>query len=261
MKLSISNIAWGKEDDTEMLAYIKTSGFLGLEVAPTRIIEKDPYDHLEQAAAFYQSVDELGLSVPSMQSIWFGRTERVFYDSAQRAALAEHTKKAMDFAKTLNCGNLVFGSPKNRVLEDESQREAGLAMIAEIAEYAESKNTVFAVEPNPTIYNTNFINRTEEAFALVKEINQNGLKVNVDIGTMIENGENIGILEKDMNLINHIHISEPYLAVPQKHKLHRDLADLLRSNGYDRFVSIEMKNPGDIQTVKETMIYIREVFR
>lgn len=261
MKLSISNIAWDWADDAEMLAYIVSSGFSGLEIAPTRVIAENPYDHLDQAKEIYNKVRALGLSVPSMQSIWFGRPERVFFDDSERVSLFEYTQKAIDFAKAMHCKNLVFGSPKNRVIEDNAQREPGLAMIAKIGEYAAKKGTVFAVEANPAIYNTNFINRTSEAFALVRELGVKGLGVNVDIGTVIENGETLEPLEENMDLIKHVHISEPYLAVPQKRKLHQDLAALLRTNGYSRFVSIEMKNPGDIKTVKQTMSYISEVFK
>ncbi|MEX1308382.1 MAG: sugar phosphate isomerase/epimerase family protein [Eubacteriales bacterium] len=261
MKLSISNIAWDWADDAEILAHIVASGFSGIEVAPTRVISENPYDHLDKANDFYNKITALGLSIPSMQSIWFGRTERVFFGDAERASLLDYSKKAIDFAEVLHCENLVFGSPKNRVLADKKERAAGLDMIAKIGEYAAKKDTVFAIEANPAIYNTNFINRTDEAFALVREIGQKGLGVNVDMGTVIENGEDIGLLEENMDLINHVHISEPYLAVPKKRELHRELAQLLRANGYHRFVSIEMKNCGDIETVKQTMSYVSEVFK
>jgi len=65
----------------------------------------------------------------------------------------------------------------------------------------------------------------------------------------------------NMDMVNHIHISEPYLAVPEKRELHQRLANLLKNKGYQRFVSIEMKNPGNIEIVKDTMTYIGEVFK
>ena len=48
MKYSISNIAWSKEYDNEMYAFLKQQGIEGLEIAPTRIFDK-PYDNLELA--------------------------------------------------------------------------------------------------------------------------------------------------------------------------------------------------------------------
>ena len=56
MKLSISNIAWAKEHDQRMHSFLKESNFSGLEIAPTRIFEENPYDKLNEAK---QLVDEL----------------------------------------------------------------------------------------------------------------------------------------------------------------------------------------------------------
>ena len=43
MKLAISNIAWSKEYDEEMYEFLSKNGIEGLEIAPTRIFEKNPY--------------------------------------------------------------------------------------------------------------------------------------------------------------------------------------------------------------------------
>ena len=42
MNLSISNIAWKAEYDSEMYKYLETTGFNGLEIAPTRIFPENP---------------------------------------------------------------------------------------------------------------------------------------------------------------------------------------------------------------------------
>ena len=79
MKLSISNIAWIGEQDETVYDWMQNLGFSGLEIAPTRIFPERPYEHLEEAAEWAKKLkEERGFTVPSMQSIWFGRTERVF---------------------------------------------------------------------------------------------------------------------------------------------------------------------------------------
>ena len=65
------------------------------------------------------------------------------------------------------------------------------------------------MEANPPIYNTNYINTTTEALALVKKIGSKGFLVNLDLGTMIENKEALNVIAEDINLINHVHISRP----------------------------------------------------
>jgi sugar phosphate isomerase/epimerase len=85
------------------------------------------------------------------------------------------------------------------------------------------KGTVIGMEANPPIYNTNYINDTLSALELIKEVNSEGFKLNLDIGTMIENKEPVDELVGNVNMINHVHISEPNLKPIEKMTLHREL--------------------------------------
>ena len=49
MNLSISNIVWTKENDEFVYAIMKENGFVGLEIAPTRIFPEQPYNKLDAA--------------------------------------------------------------------------------------------------------------------------------------------------------------------------------------------------------------------
>jgi len=261
LKLSISNIAWDERNDAYMLENLNDQGFDGIEVAPTRVVKERPYDHLNEATEFMEKVKRAGLCVPSMQSIWFGRSERVFFDEVERQTLLEYTKKAIGFANILSCENLVFGSPRNRQINDLSDEAKGIVMFKAIAKEAEQKGTCFSIEANPAIYNTNYINKTEDAFELAKRVESNGFKVNVDFGTIIENREDLKVIADHLSLVNHVHISEPFLAPIEQRSQHKELCALLNEKGYNRFVSIEMKNPGDVRIVEDVMAYVREVFR
>jgi sugar phosphate isomerase/epimerase len=198
-----------------------------------------------------------------MQSIWFGRSESIFGSDEERGILIDYTKQAIDFAAAINCRNLVFGCPKNRNMPADADVKTAQNFFTELADYAASKNCAIALEPNPTLYGTNFINRTSEAIDFAKSINSAGFTVNLDSGTIIENNESdeiFDLITDNVNLISHVHISEPNLVQIAKQKLHQDLAATLRKAGYDKFISIEMKNLGEIELVKETIKYIKEVF-
>ena len=264
MKLSISNIAWSKEHDEEIYSYLKANSIEGIEIAPTRIFENNPYDELTKANEYFQYInEEYCLEVPSMQSIWFGKSQNIFDGEDGRTELLNYTKKAIDFASEIKCKNLVFGCPKNRNINNESCDSEAIALefFRELGSYANNKGTVLAIEPNPNIYGTNFINSTKGAFDIAKKINNKGILVNVDLGTIINNEESLSTLIENIHLINHIHISEPYLEKIQKRELHKELAKILKDNAYDKYVSIEMKNLNDLDGVKETLSYIISVFR
>ena len=91
MKLSISNIAWSKENDDKVYEFMRELGYSGLEIAPTRIFEEQPYQKLREASKFRTNLKEnIGLSISSMQSLWYGRKEEIFGSVSERKALLEY---------------------------------------------------------------------------------------------------------------------------------------------------------------------------
>lgn len=261
MKLSISNIAWSAQYDEEMYGFLRDNNFKGIEIAPTRVFPDAPYDNLAQGKLFaYKLKEQYDIEVSSIQSIWFGITESIFESAVNRQKLVDYTKKAVDFACILNCPNLVFGCPKNRAIPQDMTVDACLPVaydfFNQIGNYAAECGTCIAIEPNPPIYNTNFINTTAEAFKICQKVNNPGIKVNVDAGTLIHNNESIEILKNNSKLINHIHISEPRLVPIEKRTLHNELKNL----HYNKFLSIEMSNPENIDLVKSIILYIKEIF-
>lgn len=261
MKLSISNIAWSSDNDSKMLAYLKNAEFTGLEIAPTRIFSELPYEKLAQAAQFADMLKQrYQLEISSMQSIWFGRVERIFGTEEERLTLVNYTQKAIDFAVEIGCKNLVFGCPKNRISGSDGDMAIAVSFFHKLGEYALKKGTVLSIEPNPVLYGTNFINRTPQAFGLVKQVDCEGFRVNVDFGTILYNQETLAPIEDNLHLVNHVHISEPGLIPVEKRSQHKELANILRRGNYQKFVSIEMKNTENIELVQETITYIKEVF-
>lgn len=261
MKLSISNIAWDKEKDKEVYGLMRKYGFDGLEIAPTRIFPEKPYDNLEKAEKWHKKLfEEYGFFVSSMQSIWFGRQEKIFGSEEERSILFDYTKKSIDFASAIKCHNLVFGCPGNRKFYDGADLNVAVSFFHDLGEYALSKGTVIGMEANPAIYNTNYINETAAAIELIGKAGSGGFRLNLDAGTMLCNQENISILEGRTSLISHVHISEPGLKAVCERKLHKELAVLLKAEEYDGFVSIEMEKQDDLYVVEKTMAYVKEIF-
>ena len=237
------------------------AGFSGLEIAPTRVFPEKPYSDLNMARNWSQDLFEnTGFSVSSMQSIWYGRQEKIFATASERKILIEYTKKAIDFAESIGCRNLVFGCPRNRNMPDDTDFSIAVNFFREIGDYAAEHHTVVGMEANPPIYNTNFINTTEQAISLIQQVGSNGFKLNLDLGTMIYNQENISIFKGRADLINHVHISEPGLKRIIERSLHREIADFLKENQYKGFVSIEMGRQDNLEVISDVCNYIREIF-
>lgn len=258
MKLSISNIAWKNTDDLFMYETLQSLGFQGLEIAPTRIFPNQPYDCISEANSFALDLKiKYNLNISSMQSIWFGKTEEIFETDTSRKILLDYTKKAILFASGMNCPNLVFGCPRNRNIKSSDQMPIAKEFFKELGDFAYENNTVLSLEPNPVIYNTNFINATPQAFDFVKEVDSKGFLVNIDLGTIIYNRESLEDI--DLKYVNHIHISEPNMLKIEKRDLHTKLFKMLTDQKYNKYVSIEMKTQEDIKDVLETLDYVKGI--
>ncbi len=260
MKYSISNIAWAPRQDGEMYAFLRDVKMDGVEIAPTRLFT-DPYDRLEEAHQYaWMLKNKYGLEVPSMQSIWYGVGQSIWGSDADREFLAEYTKRAILFAESMNIKNLVFGCPKNRNKPEGADNGLVVPFFKELGDFAAEHNTVLAMEPNPVIYNTNFLNFTKDACEFVKQIDSPGLKVNIDMGTMIYNHENPHLVKTYKNQVNHIHISAPGLEYVAPCQEYKTLKKVLGKLDYEGYVSVEMKNQGDIEKVKQAVLWVKERF-
>lgn len=261
MKLSISNIAWEAEKDEQLYNMLKLYGYKGLEIAPTRIFPEKPYDKLLDAEKWKKKLTEkYGLSVSSMQSIWFGRQEKLFGTQQDREILVQYTKKAIDFASVIGCKNVVFGCPRNREVPKGMDAQSANPFFKEIGDYAFAKGTVIGMEANPPIYNTNYINDTSSALKLIQAVDSKGFKLNLDVGTMIINQEKVDILKDKVELINHVHISEPGLKTIKVNQLHVELYKVLKQEGYSGFISIEMGKVEATEEIERVLCYVKSIF-
>ena len=258
MKLAISNIGWVEENDEQIYGFMKRYGYSGLEIAPTRIFPNAPYEKLREAEKWAKKLErEQGFCVPSMQSIWYGRQEKIWGTKEERKILTGYTKMAIDFALALGCGNIVFGCPKNRCIPEGESWETAVAFFKELGDYAAAKGTVIGMEANPVINHTNFINDTASALKFIRQVDSRGFLLNLDVGTMLYNEEDISELKGNVKYINHVHISEPGLRPIEERALHGELFDRLTEEKYEKYVSIEMSKDGGLDQIEKSLKYVR----
>ena len=136
---------------------------------------------------------------------------------------------------------------------------SAIGFFRELGDYAAQKETVLAMEANPSIYNTNYVNDTQSALTLITEVNSPGFLLNLDVGTMIYNKEQVSQLIGNVKYINHVHISEPGLKKIQKREIHCELISLLKNEDYDGFISIEMGRQKEIADLEMSMRYMRKL--
>lgn len=262
MKYSISNIAWPINKNLEVYKLMKKYGYCGLEIAPGKIANNLYSINANEKNNFFSIIKPFDITPIAMQSLLFGtKGMNLFKDDVSRNKLLIYLKSAIDWASFWGIEALVFGSPKNRVMNNPNEIiEWNIAykFFKTIGDYAYLKQVRFCIEPNPKEYETNFINTTEEALNFVFKVNSLGLRVNLDLGTIILNNEIINniVNNSTLPLIGHIHISEPYLTTIIKRRESKELINLLNKLNYPYWVSIEMK-----EVPEEAVSRIEKVLR
>ncbi len=261
MRLAASNIGWRPEADEAVLRYLQEEGFEGLEIAPTRVFPAEPYSDLKRAGRWAEKIrKEYGLEICSMQSIWFGKTERIAESEEARKVLLDYTEQAIHFADVIECRNIVFGCPRNRTLMPSENTGIAEEFLWNCAEIARPYGVVIALEPNPAIYHTNYLNTTKEVLELLERKNHPSLMLNLDMGTVIENRERMDWIPDWGRAVHHVHISEPMLAFPRERTEHNDCARLLKKIDYRGFVSLEMGTQEEENKVFGALAYLKRQF-
>jgi len=249
MNLAVSNIAWPPALDDEMSAVFARCGVRGLEVAPTKIWP-DPLAATPAAVDGYRlSWERRGIPIVAAQALLFGRPDLTLFESPSvRGATANYLAAIIRLCADLGARSLVFGSPKNRrigTMPREQALDIAVDFFGGLAGVAHAHGTTVVLEANPEAYGGDFITRTDEALAIVRRVDHPGLRLHLDTGCATLAGEEAGaVVRSGLGLIGHFHVSEPGLAaIGAGGAPHADFAAALQAVGYDRWLSIEMREP------------------
>ena len=215
MQISISNIAWEKEDEPEIAEILGRLGVTAVDVAPGKYFP-------DMAAASDSDImkvrrwwEERGISIYGMQSLLFGtKGLNVFGERDSQERLLEHLRHVCRVAEGLGAKRLVFGSPKCRDrtgFSDEEAQDIALEFFRRLGGIAKYYGVVITLEPNQVCYGTNWITTTKEACAFVKAFGNPGIAMHLDTGTAITNSEDTAEFREVKEAVGHVHLSEPQL--------------------------------------------------
>ena len=253
MNFAVSNIAWHASARAAAYASLRARGVRGLEIAPGLFFAgaEDPFaPEAALAKARMAELEAHDLHLVSMQSLLFGVEGAALFEGPEALARLEHgMHRAIDLADRFSIPNLVFGSPKQRIIPADmpatAAQDHATGVFRALGERAVRAGTVIAMEANPTQYGTNFLTRAEEALAFVRQVDHPGVRLILDIGAMHLNAafEQTGAVIADAGpLLSHVHISEPFLVpAPARSDTAESVLRWLAAAGYDKWVSIEMK--------------------
>lgn len=252
MKLAVSSIAWTNDEDVEVAKLLRQLGVKYIELAPTKRWQDPtmaPAAEIAEHIAFWKSYD---IEIVAFQSMLFPRPDLKIFESADnRAETAAYLSDFIKLAHTMGAQVMVFGSPKNRqrgTMPDKQANEIAGEFFGKLGDAAKAEGVYFCIEPNPTDYACDFVTNAKQGIELVGAVHNEGFGLHLDIAGMTLAGDDITqAITYGAPVLRHFHISSPFLEQVEAGTAvkHDEAAAALRSIGYDRFVSIEMK-PGEV---------------
>ncbi len=263
MKLAISNIAWERHYDPQVLQKLREYGVTGIEVAPTKIWP-DWEDASQQSAELYRKrmADE-GFEIPAMQAILFGRSDLQLFDPKSHKAFLEHISLVADIAAGLGAKVLVLGAPKNR---KRGQISMTIAMdiagdfLHKAGEICFERGCYIGLEHNPIEYCCDFITNVADARELIDLIDHPGVQLHLDSAGIHMCGGDIGTVIKSIGSFVHYHASEPMLEPIAGGVVdHKKAVSALNEIDYSRWISIEMKQPKEFGLVCSSLMKLKEI--
>ncbi len=263
MKLAISNIAWERHDDSQVLQKLREFGVTGLEVAPTKVWP-DWAGAGQQSAELYRKLmaDE-GFDIPSMQAILFGKPDLELLNPKNHEAFLEHIRLVADIAAGLGAKVLVLGAPKNRKRGQKSMiaaMEIAGEFLRKVGEICFDRDCCIGLEHNPVEYGCDFITNAADARVLVDLIDHPGVQMHLDSAGIHMCGGDIGTVINNIGSFVHYHVSEPMLepiagGVVDHEKAFRTLDEI----NYSGWISVEMKQPKDFRMLDSSLIRLKEM--
>ncbi len=265
MKLSVSNIAWDTEEEQEIFELLQANGVSGVEMAPTKIWPAWEGASPNEASRIRLDYKSKGFEIPALQAILFNKPElQVFGNTEIQSELISHIDNVASLAKGFGAKALVFGSPRNRDIGDLSVEQAfsqGVDFFQRAGEVCEKQGVKLCLEPNPSVYNCNFMTHWREVVKVVENVSHPGIGIHLDTACIsLEGDDVVTAINECAGQIAHFHVSEPNLSDFSKPELdHATIGKALRGTGYEGWVSIEMRKSGNPQkSVKEAVLRVLE---
>ena len=266
MELSISNLAWDPKIDEEISELLIENNISNIDIAPSKYftdISRVSKSKIRKIKSFWAGK---GIKIYGMQSLFFG-TEgmNMFGDMVSKKRMLNYFKKITELGYEMGARKLVFGSPINRdcsLSEKNDLEKEAVEFFKELALIVKDFKITICIEPIPKLYGCNFINTSKEAIKLIREINLPEIKLQLDLGSININKENIEkIITFEKDLIGFVHISEPNLmpigTTGSDHKMYSDVIKKLDINSV---ISIEMltsNNNQSINSIKNAILFVK----
>lgn len=269
MKFAICNETYQGWTLEDTVAHAARTGYDGLELAPFTLAEDPSTLTEEDVARIGRIVSEGGLEVTGLH--WLLLAPKGLHltcpDSTVRAATTAFAQHLARLCAAMGGEVLVWGSPAQRSLEDDWDREACTAHAVEavrsVAEVAGPLGVTVAMEPLPPSY-TNFLSSAEEGRRFVAAVDHPACRLHLDVNAMSHEEIPIDeVIRASREELHYFHANDPCLLGPGMGDVdYGPIRSALSEVGYDGWMSVEVFDyePGAEKIASESLAYLRSIF-
>ncbi len=243
INLCVSNIAINTIHKEQFYGLLKHYGINYIEIAPTKFANWSDVLNSDIFGSENEIIRKYGLTIASIQSVAFSIKSNIF--DVDNTVLFEHIKKVIDFAERFHIKNIVFGCPNNRRItincEIENNQYTFIQFFRQIGDYIGERDITISIENNSREYKCNFLNTIQETGDMVMSINHKKIKMMIDIGNCIMEADNLNDIYNYKDVINHIHISMPFMRpfINYNREQYLKFRDIIHKISYSKVISLE----------------------
>jgi sugar phosphate isomerase/epimerase len=267
-RFAICNETFGDWPWEKVCAFVAETGYDGVEIAPFTFAADVREISDARRAAIRRVASEAGLPIVGLHWLMVSPPGLHIHtvDETVRLRTVEYLRALVHFAGDLGSPVMIFGSPKQRRLEEgdrDGARERTVDSFQQVLPDLEARGVTLCQEPLPPP-EADFILNAAEAAELVARVNHPRFRMMLDVKSMCSEAEPPAtIIRRYAGLARHFHANDANRRGPGFGETDfRPLAEALRASGYDDWVSVEVfdYSPDPETIARESLRYLREVW-
>ena len=241
MKAGFNLLLWTglvEEEHYPLLEKLKATGYDGVEIP----LFTGSVEHYKKLGGVLQ---DHGLECTAVTVIPDEQHSCVSPDAQHREGAREHLRWAIDCCAAMGAQTLLgpFHQPLGGFTGEppsEAERQWAAEIHREAAEIARHAGVALAIE-YLNRFEAYFLNTLEDAAAYVKRVDHPNFGTMYDsFHANIEEKDPVGVIEPNIDVIKHVHVSENDRGTPGKgHVPFPEIFGALKGAGYDGWMTVE----------------------